>query len=89
MNFVDARKATCFRLNGSMRASDWLILRELEKIEALIIAQQAQTNARLDDIDRKLNTLLQGIPMNTELETAIKGVAAQAVNIDQKVPDKP
>ena len=69
-----------------MKSADWLILKEIEKLETLIIAQQVQTNKKLDHM---LTLLLQELDryVTPDLEEAIRTVSVRATSIDQKVPD--
>ena len=70
-----------------VKPGDWLILKELEKIEKMIVAQQVQTNDKLDKILALL--LVQAKYVSPELEQAIKATSVHAKSIDEKVPDHP
>ena len=62
-----------------MKAGDWLILQELEKIERMLVVQ----NEKLDELLSKKQPFV--IP---ELERAVRDVSALAASIDRKVPDE-
>ena len=69
-----------------MKPSDWLILKELEKLEKMIVAQQVQTNDKLDKILALL--LQQDKYVSPRLESAIRMTGTHASRIDEKVPDQ-
>jgi hypothetical protein len=69
----------------AMKSSDWLILKQLDQIDKMLLVQ----NEKLNQIDEKLALLLkQGVYVIPELETAIRRVSVLAADIDRKVPDQ-
>ena len=62
-----------------MKAGDWLILQELEKIERMLVVQ----NEKIDELLSKKQLMV-----SPELERAVRDVSALAASIDRKVPDE-
>jgi hypothetical protein len=60
-----------------MKAGDWLILQELQKIERMLLVQ----NEKIDELLSRKQLLL----VSPELENALRGVSALATSIDRKV----
>ena len=68
-----------------MKSADWLILKQLEKLENMIVVQSVQTSEKLDRI---LALLTVPAVVSPDLETALKNLSVLAASIDRKVPDK-
>lgn len=69
-----------------MKPVDYLTLKQLEKMEDMMVVHHLETTGKLDKI---LAMLLKDTGVvSPELEAAVKSVSARALSIDQKVPDK-